>query len=109
MATKTKGQLEKSCEYLRWDHLAYAVLTVFRENQQSEHATGIKASADVWATNSFRRKCLFDRVKDHWVKRTGLDETYFPYSEDGVARMYFRFRKRNEEEISAFAGEIPEV
>jgi hypothetical protein len=41
-----------------------------------------------------------------WCSRSEMDATYFPYSVNYVARLYFRFRKRNEEEIRDFRREI---
>lgn len=102
----TGRQFENSLDYLQWHYIAGAVLKVFIENREREEVIGIKASADVWATYSTFRTQIWNRARRHWCEKTGLDDTWFPYSEDAVARLYFRFRKRNDEEIAAFAAEI---
>lgn len=69
----------------------------------------MKASADSW--------CLFDRLREDihqracrfWCDRTGMEHTYFPLSVDGVARLYFRIRKRQKDEIAAFNEEVEQA
>jgi hypothetical protein len=104
------GRLEKSLDYLHWSHVAGAVLDVFRANQRNDAAPGgTKSSADEWAIHSGLRRAVWDRTRTAWCERTGLGWTAFPYSEDCVARLYFRFRKRNEEELRGFEREIGEA
>lgn len=100
------GRLGKSMAYLSWHHLAGAVLDVFRENEAGEAVRGLKANADVWAVSSELRHEIWQRVRRKWCDRSGLDMTWWPFSEDAVARLYFRFRKRNADEIDGFAQEI---
>ena len=96
----------KSMEYLDWKPLAACVLEVFMDNQSQERENGILASSDVWATNTTLRSKVWKLACSAWCRRTGLDHTYFPLSEDAVARLYFRYRKRNADEIKAFRDEI---
>ena len=99
-------RLRKSCQYFGWHYIACAVLDVFEENVRREAQTGIKASADTWAWQTDLRREIYCRVKLKWCALVGLDGTWFPYSEDGLARLYFRFRKRSPEEIEEFRREV---
>lgn len=102
-----KGALERSCYHLSWHHIFGAVLYVFQDNQRRESNPGaFEAKSDDWAINSVLRDELYQRVRQRWCFLAGHNHTYFPYSVDGVARMYFRLRKRNAEEIEGFASEI---
>ncbi len=101
-------RLEKSLSYLHWSHIAGAVLDVFLENQERQSADPLthKASADVWGTVDALRLEVWHRARHFWAKRTGFDCSYYPYSVDGTARLYFRFRKRNADEVLLFKQEI---
>lgn len=99
-------RLKNSLAYLSWSHIAGAVMDVFRENQAAEERGGEKASADSWGLESERRRSVWERARDHWARRAKKDTNAFPYNEDGVVRLYFRYRKRNEDELAGFAEEI---
>ena len=102
--------LAKTMGYLDWSHIAGAVLDVFLENQQAEkEESASPASADTWCIVDSQRQQIFERARENWCKRTKLDPIWFPYSVDGVARLYFRFRKRNAQEINNFKMEIDSV
>lgn len=110
---KKKGKLEKSLDYLHWRHFAGAMMDVVCAMQaQANHnldggiLQGIKPDADCWAWDSKLRARLTAAVMQRWCFRTGEDETWFPYSEDGVARLFLRYRKRNEQDIVGFEKEI---
>jgi hypothetical protein len=98
--------LEKSCEYLAWRHFTGAVLDVFLENQWREASGSLKASADLWVVLDALRQDLWHRARSAWCRRVGEDGMKFPYSVDGVAVMYLRFRKRNSDEIEGFRAEV---
>jgi hypothetical protein len=100
------GRLEKSLSYLTWPQLAGAVLDVFTENQRREGPAAYKASADIWCLDETLREDIHQRACRFWCARTKLDRTYFPLSVDAVARLYFRFRKRNHDEVCGFKDEI---
>ncbi len=100
--------LRGSCDYLHWRHVAGAVMDVYRENEGREEsgACPIKARADVWSVSSVHRRQIHDRARWYWQQRVKLGEEWWPYSEDCVARLYFRFRKRNQAELKGFEAEI---
>lgn len=98
--------LLNSLHYMHPAFAAASVLNVFRQNEANDQYAEFKSSADTWATYSVKRAELFLRVRLWWCFLTGMDASYFPYSEDGTARLYFRFRKRNAEEITAFMAEL---
>ena len=105
---KPGGNLGKSLGYMAWYHIAGAVIDVYRENQRLEE-TGkhlCPAGADEWAICSLLRNGLWTRCRACWARRTGHPPHHFPYNEDAVAKLYFRFRKRSEEEVNAFEREI---
>lgn len=103
-------RLGKSLRHLAWHHIAGAVMDVFRENQRREEVkAGPKASADEWATHSHLRRDIHDRAMQNWCARTGKNCQWWPYSEDQVARLYFRYRKRSAAELKAFEREIGEA
>jgi hypothetical protein len=106
-----KGRFEKSFDYLGWPWLPAAVLAVYHENQrkEEENSGAVKANSDAWAINSRLRKYVRDRALYHWCKLTEYDETYFPASKNGVARIYMRIRKRQRTEIEAFDDEIKDA
>ena len=110
MTTKHEiGKLEKSLGYLAWNLSFGAVLDVFDENtanEKEEPVESIKANSDQWANSSTLRRHIFNRAKDFWCLRAGLDHTWFPLSEDAVVRMYMRIRKRSADEVEAFRKEI---
>jgi hypothetical protein len=99
-------RLEKSLQHLCWRHAAGAVLDVFRENESQEERRGVKASADLWCIRDDLRGEIHRRAAGFWARRTGLGPAEFPYTVDTVARLYFRFRKRNQAEVAGFAREI---
>lgn len=98
--------LEKSLDYLQWWHIQRAVLEVFYENQERESVGGEKASSDNWATCSELRNEVFKRARGKWCQFTEKSYLYFPYSEDGVSRLYFKIRKRRLHEIEKFDREV---
>jgi hypothetical protein len=100
------GRLEKSCEYLAWRHFTGAVLDVFLENQRNEAGGSLEASADLWVVLDALRQDLWRRARGAWCQRAREDGMKFPYSVDGVAMLYLRFRKRNPGEIESFRTEI---
>lgn len=100
--------LSRSLDYLAWPYAFAAILEVFRQNQRAfaaSPATAMKASADLWCTNSVLRTDVWQRMQQSWCRLTSLDLTWFPYSEDGAARLYFRVRKRSAAEVDAFEAE----
>jgi hypothetical protein len=98
--------LEKSMDYLAWWHIAGAVLDVFQLNQRNEAHRQYKASADSWCMFDCLRQEIFNNTIRFWCERTGRDKVWFPYSIDGVCRLYFRFRKRPAAEVANFKSEI---
>jgi hypothetical protein len=99
-------RLEKSLAFLAWRHIAGAILDVYRQNQAQEATGGIKASADLWSIREDLRQEVHRRATVFWAKRAGEIPQEFPYNSNFTARMYFRFRKRNQEEVQDFAREI---
>src|SRR5262245_60128336 len=71
-----------------------------------EEQRGIKASADLWSIRQDLREEVHRRAAAFWAKRAGSTPAEFPYGVDFTARLYFRFRKRNSEEVADFAREI---
>lgn len=109
---KVKKKLPKlipSLGYLDGRYLAYAVLRVFRENEKTANISGFDANADTWASNSTMRQDIFDRARKVWCQTMQEDFTWFPYSEDAVARLYLRLRKRNADEITAWEKELKDA
>ncbi len=106
----TQGRLEKSLSYLSWQWAAACVLDVFRQNQERDSAGAtILKSSDCWCITEQLRQDIFTRACRFWCNRTGLDHTYFPLSVDAVARLYFKIRKRNTQEIEAFVTEVEQA
>jgi hypothetical protein len=107
MSEPDRGRLEKSLAYMSWKYVAAAILAVFRGNQAREKEKGaFKASADVWMSVDGLRQRNFEACRRHWCDLTKLDVTYFPLSVDAVARLYFKVRKRNPDEVAAFEAEV---
>lgn len=106
------ANFENGFDYLNWRHLAGAVLDVFHENQMNEENPGaIKASADIWCSNEELRQQMWKKAQHYWCVRSGYNRwpdgfTYFPLSVDAVVRMYFRIRKRKQEEVDGFDREV---
>lgn len=112
MAKKKKAKSPKllpTLKYLSHRLIASAVLSVFRANQKFTPIAGFTASADGWANNSVMRADVYARARTAWCKLADKDFTYFPYSEDYVAKLYMRFRKRNPEQLSAWEKELKEA
>lgn len=113
MAKKKEPEHPKllpTLKYLNYAYIAAAVLEVFRYNQTTgEVIQKFDASADVWAIHSDMRKDLFTRTREAWCRLAGKDFTWFPYSEDYVAKLYMRFRKRNPAELKAWEKELKEA
>jgi hypothetical protein len=105
------GRFEKSFNFLQWQWLAAAVLDVFHENERRFESKKclFKHKADIWSINSRMRTEVNQRSFARWCELTKRDHTYWPYSEDGVARMYFRIRKRQEWEVEIFDREVAEA
>lgn len=110
---KTKQKHPKllpTLKYLNYAFIAAAVLEVFRYNQNvAEPIQKFDASADVWAINSEMRRDIFTRAKEAWCRLAKKDFTWFPYSEDYVAKLYMRFRKRNPAELKQWESELKEA
>jgi hypothetical protein len=102
------GRLAKAFWYLEWHYIAGAVMEVFRENQRLEEADkdAIKASADSWCICEPLRQDVYQRARRNWLARTKEPVTTWPYNVDYTALVYFKFRKRNPEELKAFEQEI---
>lgn len=92
--------------HLRWDFLAAAVLAVRDRNHSESRISGFAADAEEWATNSVKRRELLDRVREAWCPLAKKDFTYFPYSEDYVARLYLRVARRTPEGRKTWEAEI---
>jgi hypothetical protein len=73
--------------------IALAVLEVYRANAEelAEHVGGMTALHSSWVVYSGLRRDLFERTLACWQRRTGRPADEFPYSEDGVARLYLLF------------------
>jgi hypothetical protein len=105
-------RVEKSLRYLRWCHIAGAVLDVFDENRAAEPERGVLASSDDWCIVSTFREEIHQRAAHHWrirIEQAGLTRESpagFPFSVDQVAELYFKFRKRSDDERAAFRREI---
>jgi hypothetical protein len=104
------------CPGLEWYHLEGCVLDVYRENQRREKAaraepatTFIEASADRWGLLDRLRRDLHQRARESWAKRTNKDPDEFPLNRDWVVKMYFRFRKRNPDELAAYEKGLHEA
>lgn len=89
-------------------HFALAVLKVYRLNEQAwEAKVGFaEANADLWGINSVYRGHLYANVAREWTALTGIDHREFPFTEDAVVKMYFRFRKRSAAEVAAWDQEL---
>ena len=100
-------KLMPTLKYLNYAFIAAAVMEVFRYNQKlAEPIQKFDASADVWAIHSDMRRDIWTRTREAWCKLAGKDFTWFPYSEDYVAKLYMRFRKRNPDELKAWEKEL---
>lgn len=107
---KKPPKLVPTLRYMRGDYLALAVLRVFRDNQLAElknlPGTVHPANADTWAYNSAMLTDVVERTQKHWCPIAKKDATWFPDSRNVIARLYLRFRKRNEEELAAWEKEL---
>jgi hypothetical protein len=101
---------EKFHAHLNWRHIEAAVLDVFYENMASEEQADedCKTRADTWGIHSELRRPLWRRVRQHWMRRTAKRLFDFPYSVDFVCQLYFRFRKRNKDELKDYYRSINE-
>lgn len=103
-------RLLPTLKYLNYAYIAAAVLEVFRYNQKvAEPVQKFEASADVWAIHSDLRRDIYTRAKEAWCRLAKKDFTWFPYSEDYVAKLYMRFRKRNPSQLRAWEKELGEA
>lgn len=110
MPGEHSGRVEKSLDYLAWHWIMQAVLDVFHQNQMREReGCPIRAKSDCWCSNKRLRKDVHKRAMKFWCDLTGCDHTYFPYSVDGVARLYFKIRKRQVGEVEGFDAEVGEA
>jgi hypothetical protein len=105
-----EGRLGKSCDYLSWRYLAKAVLQI-KEDIDAGKVLGPKGDADSWVLCSILRAELHNRVRERWASLVNEDNpkrdmTWWPYSEDAVARLFLRIRKRNDTEIAGFVREV---
>jgi len=106
---KKKAKLSKllpTLKYLEHRLIASAVMEVFRYNQKFKPIAGFTASADSWAIHSDMRADIYKRAKEAWCRLANKDFTCFPYSEDYVAKLYMRYRKRNPEQLAAWEAEL---
>lgn len=102
-----KPKLLPTLKYLNYVFIAAAVMEVFRYNQNTgEVIQKFDASSDAWVVHSDMRKDLFLRTREAWCRLANKDFTWFPYSEDYVARLYMRFRKRNPDQLKAWEKEL---
>lgn len=92
--------------YLRGDFLALAVLRVYRYNEKYETISGFGPNDETWTTNSAQRKDLYERTRQEWGRLAAKDFTWFPYSEDAVARLYLRYQKRSGDELKKWEREL---
>jgi hypothetical protein len=94
--------------YLDPAFLAAAVLDVLRENQRSEAASfaGIPARSGAWTTVAELRQDLRGRARAAWCKHSGRDFTWWPYSEDGVARLYDGYRRLTPAQLNDLEKEV---
>lgn len=107
---KKHPKLRPTLKYLSDALIAAAVLEVFRFNQKvAEPIQKFEASADVWAIHSTMRADIYNRARDAWCRLARKDFTWFPYSEDYVAKLYMRFRKRNPAQLKAWEAELKEA
>jgi len=86
-------------DYLCWRYIEAAVLDVFYENERRDTAAGIKSRADTWGIHSRYRTDIFQRARTAWMERTEKRDIDFPYNEDFVVQLYFKFRKRDKDEL----------
>ncbi len=98
--------LSVSMKYLDWSYSCGCVFQVIEENKAAGKLGNWKPDADTWAWYSEARSQIFVRARRAWCLLTLKDESYFPLSEDAVARLYFRYRKRNDGEVSSFKRQI---
>jgi hypothetical protein len=101
---------EKFHAHLNWRHIEAAVLDVFYENIACEQTAddSCKSQADTWGIHSELRSDLWERTRSFWVNRTTKRQVDFPYSVDFVCQLYFRFRKRNKDELKEYYRSINE-
>lgn len=90
-------------EYLEGFLLVLAVGDVFLSNVAAEtrDPNRPKASADAWVWHSSLRKDIFTRTVDRWVSHSGFSILDFPFSQDAVAKVYLKYRKRSFEQANA--------
>src|SRR5688500_10656101 len=95
--------------YFDGKYLAAAVLRVFRYNEKYAAVASWEATADAWTLHTHLRADIFVRTRAEWCKLTEKDFTWFPFSEDAVARLYARFCKRSPDEIDTWEKELNEA
>lgn len=108
METKKKTWLMPSPAYLDPKHLARAVMRTFQHLVNNETSLGHKAQSDVWIWHSEQRGVLVRMVRREWCDATGLDETWWPYSDDAVIRLHLKLRKRVTDSLNDWAKELGE-
>jgi hypothetical protein len=91
---------DKNRDHLRWQHIEGAAPDVYYENQRAEVQPDCKAHADAWGIHSELRQDIFIRTRQARMERTGKRKFDFPYSKDHPCSLYFKFRKRNQEELA---------
>lgn len=101
---REQGNMEKWCNYLQWSYIAKAVLIVYKDNKIG--GEGISPQSDLWIANSVLRQSIYKRTIKEWCILTSLEWTDFPYSEDGVIKIYMRYRKRSASELEGYANEL---
>lgn len=110
MAKKKVKPLLATLGYLHPAYAAAAVLEVFRYNATvAEPVQGFAADAAEWATHSAMRADLFSQAAAAWCRLAGRDFTWFPYSEDYVARLYARVAAAPADRRKAWAAELKEA
>ncbi len=100
------AELLKTLGYLSPGLAAGAVLRVYADNLAVSPLFGFGARAPEWPVHSELRADLFKRTRDWWCRLAKKDFTWFPYSEDYVARLYARVCRRTDAELTAWAGEL---
>lgn len=73
-----------------------ALFESVRATQKDIDAAGLKSGAERWSVHSDYRRKLWEMVRQHYCLSVGVDAWEFPYSEDGVALVHVRIRKRKD-------------
>lgn len=118
---KKKVSLTETFDHLSYKFIASAVMHAFRTNQHPLHEkVSVKASSDSWCISTVLRRDILERTTARWCQllndhrareypnsvddgeENEVDHTWFPFSEDYVAKLYMRFRKRSPASLMRF-------